>query len=386
MLKRIPILILVLVMLLGTVRVCASEDSETVGVRYITITENGFAADSLDGVEAYYNLYDRYYQCSDLVTRYYREVYGAELEYMSGLKVKSGDYYFEEVKGEPKRGDVAFASAAARGKSYQHWAIVKSYTDGVVTLIEQNWRYGTQAGIERQIVWPSSVYTFLTMSDGEKYTFPSFWAQDGVKDALDTGIYDMQSIICYRDSTEVSEFSAMLLNVVELAGVKVQNNFTDDAEELNGLSDDSSEPPTTMEVEASQPDLSGNEEDAANGNPYVETEAQTAQPKPEPLTRSRAAVMVMQTLENMGINLTVDAEALEYTDIDELEPEEAVAMCALIERRIMHAYDGVELRPDGEITIEHAMIIALAAYNYYKSETTERLIVSNGLVVKGCFY
>ena len=51
----------------------------------------------------------------------------------------------------PQPGDIAYASAEARERYGNHYAIVKSVDDagGTVTLFEQNWIWDGKAGVNR---------------------------------------------------------------------------------------------------------------------------------------------------------------------------------------------------------------------------------------------
>ena len=184
------------------------------GVTYIPIESNGFAVDQLDGVAALYNLYDSYYQCSEYVQRYYLEVYGIEMDFSgSGPKIKTEGYRFETITTEPRTGDVAFIPAYNRGKSYGHWAIVKEYSGGTVTLIEQNWRWSNMAAFERKIPWPSGSYIFYRLTNGETSSFPSQWAKDAVAQCLELNIgSELHSD--YRKPITRLEFCTMLMETI----------------------------------------------------------------------------------------------------------------------------------------------------------------------------
>ena len=60
--------------------VCADWYDEIHSGKYTVINKNGFISDTFCGVNAYYNLTDTsantYYQCNELVIRFYKEAYG----------------------------------------------------------------------------------------------------------------------------------------------------------------------------------------------------------------------------------------------------------------------------------------------------------------------
>lgn len=196
----------------------------TDGVTYIPIESNGFVVDRLDGVPALYNIYDSYYQCSEYVQRYYLEVYGIEMDFSgSGPNVKTDGYRFEAISTEPRTGDVAFIPAYNRGKSYGHWAIVKDFCHGTVTLIEQNWRWSNMAALERQISWPSGSYIFYRLTNGETSSFPSKWAKDAVEQCLELNIgSDLHHN--YRKSVTRLEFCTLLMETINCISPDFQHS------------------------------------------------------------------------------------------------------------------------------------------------------------------
>ena len=133
----------------------------TLDITYVPITEDGFVADTMDGVDAVYNRSGGP-DCADLVARYYAAVYGVTVQLGSAPIVVSGEGRFEEVD-VPQRGDVLYASAEVRG-SGTHYALCKSVDTaaGTVTLFEQNWVWNGQAGIDR-VIPLESCYTYYTL-------------------------------------------------------------------------------------------------------------------------------------------------------------------------------------------------------------------------------
>ncbi len=129
-----------------------------------------FSHDEIDGVKAY-----PLRPCSELVTRYYSEVYGVDM--WVGTKPPyldpRGTYYdeltalggFFRVTDAPRRGDIVHWPAEKRGKSYPHTALVKSYEDGVITLIEQNFNSGGKTAFERKVRFPSNYYDVYRLPD-----------------------------------------------------------------------------------------------------------------------------------------------------------------------------------------------------------------------------
>lgn len=133
------------------------------GGTYKQIKGKGFVADTFCGVDALYNENDGYYQCNELIMRFYREAFGLEvLAYANtGLVMLTEGYAFEPTS-EPKKGDVVYCTAAMRGSSSDHWAIVKDYSDGKLTLFEQNVVWEGKAGVGRRLKYPSDSYYLYT--------------------------------------------------------------------------------------------------------------------------------------------------------------------------------------------------------------------------------
>lgn len=156
----------------------AAESEDMLSITYVAIAYNGIAVDSLNGVEAYYNRYSPNFQCTEYVTRYYDEVYGVVVNTTGSGPDSGSEGYQFELAEEPKAGDIVFAAAGLRGKSYNHWAIVKNYQDGIITLIEQNWRWNGQAGVERQMVYPSQYYEIYTLTDDTGRPVPTLLASE----------------------------------------------------------------------------------------------------------------------------------------------------------------------------------------------------------------
>ena len=87
---------------------------ESLHTDYVEITCDGFVADALDGVEAIYNLTTASPDCLDYVQRYYREVYGLELQAVGhNIWITNDDTYYFERTSDPKAGDIGYATASA---------------------------------------------------------------------------------------------------------------------------------------------------------------------------------------------------------------------------------------------------------------------------------
>lgn len=138
----------------------------TIDLDYVTIVGEGFAADTFCGVDALYNETGATLFCNELIERFYSAVYGVTVFTNSGdITAASPSGYWFEVTYTPQPGDIAYASAEARERYGNHYAIVKSVDEagGTVTLFEQNWVWDGKAGLNRRIPYDGGCYTFYTM-------------------------------------------------------------------------------------------------------------------------------------------------------------------------------------------------------------------------------
>lgn len=323
------------VVLLCTTSAAAGVDGEY-GDVYIPIVGNGFVADELDGVPALYNAGDSYYQCSEYVQRYYRCVYGVEMDFSSaGPSCKTEGYWFETVTSELQRGDAAYIPAYNRGKSYGHWAIVKDYSDGVVTLIEQNWRWGNMAAYERKISPTSSGYIFYRLTDGENSSFPSPWAAEAVSRCVELGIPVDDSL---RRWVTRLEFCSMLMGVLAVV----------DPETATGTElfffDDTASPDVSNAVALGIV--------SPNGQFHPD----------DAITRQEAAVMMNGALTALGLGGN-EGPSPESGDSTVAQwAEEAVGnMLALY--FFVNGDEG-DFMPQGRIEVQHACVLMMYLYDY----------------------
>ena len=138
----------------------------TIDLDYVTIVGEGFAADTFCGVDVLYNETGATLFCNELIERFYSAVYGVTVFTNSGdITAASPSGYWFEVTYTPQPGDIAYASAEARERYGNHYAIVKSVDEagGTVTLFEQNWVWDGKAGVNRRIPYDGGCYTFYTM-------------------------------------------------------------------------------------------------------------------------------------------------------------------------------------------------------------------------------
>ena len=168
--KKRMVRLVVLMLCVAALSACmqASAREITYSCDYVRITNDGFVADTFNGVEARYNLYGRTLYCNEIIVRYYKEVYGLTVQTGGkGPRVVGNSEYYFRVTSAPQPGDVMYAPAAARGKGYSHWGICKEAdsTNGTITMFEQNWRWNGKAGVNRQIPYSGSCYTAYELVD-----------------------------------------------------------------------------------------------------------------------------------------------------------------------------------------------------------------------------
>jgi len=205
----------------------SSARENTLDCTYLKITGDGFVAGTMNGVESRYNLGGPTLYCVELVHRYYQEVYGVKIRCNDGGPVveDNDDLYFE-LTDEPKAGDVMYGSAAARGRGYNHWGLVKDCGGGTLTIFEQNWRWNGQAGVDRVIEYPTDsyeIYTLRSRSGAVIRPVPgvaSFWAEPYLLRAAETGIADLRS--GYDEPVTRDDFCQMALNLLSRAGETVE--------------------------------------------------------------------------------------------------------------------------------------------------------------------
>lgn len=332
----------------------------TDSVEYIPIAGNSFAVDELDGVPALYNAYDNYYQCSEYVQRYYSQVYGIEMDFSSsGPNIKTEGYYFETVSDEPRRGDVAYIPAYNRGKSYGHWAIVKEYGDGTVTLIEQNWRWGSMAAYERKISWPSGSYIFYRLTDGEASSFPSCWAKDSVERCKELSIGDgLYGNL--RAPVSRLDFCTMLMTTIQQLSPELQHNdslflFADTASSAVSKA-------VSMGIVA--------ENDLFRPN--------------DSITRQEAAVMMNGAVAALGLSVSgSDGESMVDDAVSDWAAEAVENMLS------MYFFVGSDngFMPQETIEVQHACVLMMYLYDYAeKYEVHSPVTAADITPALACFY
>ena len=190
----------------------------TIDLDYVTIVGEGFAADTFCGVDALYNETGAMPFCNELIERFYSAVYGVTVFTNSGdITAASPSGYWFEVTYTPQPGDIAYASAEARERYGNHYAIVKSVDEagGTVTLFEQNWVWDGKAGLNRRIPYDGGGSGISSIAGT-----PSSWAAELVSHADVYGITMLadgsyQSAITRKAIARLAANTARTLGLVE---------------------------------------------------------------------------------------------------------------------------------------------------------------------------
>lgn len=136
--------------------------------QWVTIEGNNFVIDSFHGVDAVYTSEandpaDTTYSCAAYVKKYYQQIYQVgvfNLMDEGPPVVRDGGAGFQKVT-EPQEGDIVFWPVSTNGNN--HSAIVKKVEGKTVTLIEQNYKTGKVAALNRTITYPSKEFQFYRL-------------------------------------------------------------------------------------------------------------------------------------------------------------------------------------------------------------------------------
>ena len=330
------LLCLALCLLLTAGAALAANDT-VLGVTTIRISGNDFAADTLNGVDALYNLTGPVYDCTELVRRYYRTLYGVDVVFSdAGPRVKDNpDFWFEQTDA-PSTGDVLYATPAARGKNSAHAALVKYLNaDGTrAVLIEQNWRWGDTAGVNRVIPWPSATYTAYTLRCASGTPAPALsgedtvsgWAREYVDEAAADGLLN-GFVDGFGKPITRGQFA--------LLAVRAAHWLLGDSEKI-----------TNVSGEACALGLMGGD-GALNFRAY------------EPISREAAAVTYTRLLALAGSAPEADGSVLSrYGDRDAISSWAADGVAVMTETGLMGG-TGVNFEPAGGLTVEQAVALLM---------------------------
>ena len=353
MLKKTLTFIIMLVVISCAFTALAAHTEPTV---YVPIEGSNFVVDELHGVPAYYNRYDRQWQCVEYMRRYYLEVFGVKMsvDYNSAYIIE-GEGEFEKAE-TPRTGDVVYWPSYLRAVNYGHVAIVKSYADGVITLIEQNWRYNGKAAVERQITWPSNGYYVFTLTGeeadrtrgellgiwdmsvvNEDYALVSNWAVSEIDQAISQGLVDPIMVEDY--SKPITRLAFCNMN----------------AELLSRVSPDIGDIPLL------------------DGAGAAKEECEECKDSPdEEMTRQQAAMMIARSVDLTGL-LSEEFDPVAvlsiYEDAALIDPDAVWAMAALVELGVYKGTGDGKLAPGEIATVEQAVSWLVRTCALYEEKT-----------------
>lgn len=346
MFVRALALMLCLCICLSAAALPAFAADETLEVNYIEITGEGFVADSWLGVDAIYNLNGQTLYCSDLIERFYQQVFGLSVTTSPGTPEIAQQGYWFELTETPQPGDIAYASASERVSA--HYAICREVdtVNKTVTLFEQNWRWGNQAGVRRVISYVDSPYVFYTLQSeqGEAPALsqpeaapvwtadaPSQWAVDSVLLAERYGISTGIVSSGYAQPITRGTFAKLAVNAARAMGLTTQSDDPYTAVRELGL-------------------MGGN----ASGDLCVD----------DCITREAAATVLVRFLRLFRAMEQADASVLSgYADRSSISDWAQEAAALLTQQKLMGG-TGSGFAPKQNLSTEQALALLVRIYEY----------------------
>jgi len=337
---------LIAVILLSCGALCFAESKDD--SQYVKITGTNFVVDTLDGIPAYYNQYNRSWQCVEYMQRYYKEIFGIDMNIgYSAPYITKGEGSFVQTEC-PRTGDVVYWPSYLRNVNYGHVAIVKDYADGVITLIEQNWRYNGKAAVERQVEFPSKSFYVFTLTgekadkirgeklgiwdlttENEDVAVVSSWAVKYVDELSENKLFDTSTIVSYTEPITRLAFCTM------------------NAELLSAVNPDVAQLPLT--------DISA-----------ISETLEAA----EHLKRQEAAQIIVKYDNLKGLlNCEIETESIlsQFSDSDLILPEARDAVALLVHLGVFTGTGDGKLDPDSLATGEQAVTWLMRTYAVIRS-------------------
>lgn len=346
---RMFALALCLSVCLAALAVPALAADETLDVTYVEISGDGFVADSWLVVDAVYNLNGPTLYCSDLIERFYAQVYGLTVTTSPGTPEVAQSGYWFELTDAPQPGDIAYASASSRASA--HYAICREVdaANGTVMLFEQNWRWGNKAGVGRVIAYSGSPYVFYTLcgNQGElpaapqpvQYESASVWAADApsnwaVDSVLRASRYGISGSVVnsgYAQPITRGTFAKLAVNAAQAMGLTPESGDPYEAVRELGL-------------------MGGN----ASGDLCVD----------DFITREAAATVLVRFVRLFRAAPAADASALAgYADRAKISDWAAEAAALLTAEGIMGG-TGSGFAPQENLSTEQALALLVRIYEY----------------------
>lgn len=341
------------VLLTAALALPAAAAEVTLDCTYIPITSENFVADTMNGVPAYYNLNGPTYYCSELIPRYFQEVYGLDVHCAEGsLTVRNNDDYYFVKTDNPQPGDVLYGSAASRGKGYSHWAIVKENNGDSLTLFEQNWRWNGQAGVDRVLEFPTTAYECYTLvsRSGEKVqplegsvACVSTWAEPYIELAAEAGIADLKTD--FQSDINREDFCRMAVNILAAYDLTTEGD-------------------TACEQAAALGLVSNTDGD-------------------DTITRQEAAVITLRIMDALGSELTADNSVLDaYHDVADIADWATDAVANLTACGFLSGSNG-SFNPAGHLTNEQAVALMVRIYENPNPSVTYHTAAATACAAEG---
>lgn len=172
--NNVAIIILVTLMLTsGIISAFGGWYEDVSGGKYVPIEGENFEADSFCGVPALYNENGSNKTSDELIVRFYKQAYSLDVSTQSdGVKMLSKSCEFV-TPSAPRKGDIIFSPSYLREGNGEHFAIVKSYSRGKITLFEQNVVKDGKAAVGRQLKFPGNSYFVYSPKAKSGYVSPT---------------------------------------------------------------------------------------------------------------------------------------------------------------------------------------------------------------------
>lgn len=333
----------------------ASWYDDVSGGTYKTISGNPFVADTFYGVDALYSTDSKVYQCNELVNRFYKQAYGMNIFAGSqyGILSYNDNYTFRKLSltDTPKTGDIIYASSENKNGNGVHWALVKSYNNGVITMFEQNVIWQGKAGIDRKLKWPS---------DGKGYTVYTPVGKNGHSDPV------LKKANITSDTTAATNYTYPK-EVVESLNGKTTTTTKPETSATTTTKPTTTKPATTepattkptttkkettSEVSKTEKDTTKNSTSSTTGASKSTSKSTTAKPA---VTTKKVTTTKQKSTESTTV-ITTSEETTEFTAVLTTVSETRVYTEAETEEAEMNSSDESE-----NTTAKTVLVCAVAA-------------------------
>jgi hypothetical protein len=342
--KLIRTLALALCVLLVFSGAAIASDETTMSVEYVPITGDGFVADTLNGVDALYNLTGPTYYCTELIVRYYKTLYDLDVIFNDGPEVKGNSNYWFEKTDSPQPGDVLYADASARAAGSNHAALVKTVNDGSLTLIEENWSWNGQAGINRTVAWPGCCYTAYTLRSSSGTPSPKLTDGGSAATVIPA---EMPAAVVNWAAMGVSSWAMESMEQASVYGL------------TDGLSSGWSKPITRGQLAKLVLRAVNALSDAGqNGQDAFALGLMENSRLDDSLTRQEAATVFVRLLALLNITPEADSTALSrYTDAKSIASWAQNGVTIATQLGLMGGMSSGKFAPAGNLTLEQTVVI-----------------------------